>query len=219
MREMRRELGWHVPPIPAHDQLGLRLKETLIDSRSRLAIVTMVRDPIARNFSSYFEHLDAIWGVADAHDHVPMKSLIEGFHSRFPHDEPLTWFDDEMLPVTGIDVYRYPFPPSGHLIVKMNNLDLLILKNELDGVLKAQALSVLMSAPVRPVMSVNRTSEKEKGAVYQRFARDVPLSRDYLERMLGSRYARHFYTERELGELLLKYTHNGLTSPCGLEHG
>jgi hypothetical protein len=205
LREVRRVLGWQVPPIPVHDHLGLRLKEALVASRSRLAIVTMVRDPIARNFSSYFEHLDDIWGIADAHHHVPMDSLIAGFYSRFPHDEPLTWFDDEMLPVTGIDVYRYPFPRSGHLIVKMDNLDLLILKNELAGELKAQALSELMSAPVRPVMAMNRTSEKAKGAVYRRFTRDIPLAPEYIDRMLGSRYARHFYTERELGELLFKY--------------
>ncbi len=205
MRESRRSLGWLVPPVPAHDHLGLRLRKILIDSGSRVSIVTMVRDPIARNFSSYFEHLDAIWQTTDAHDGVPMSALIEGFHSRYPHDEPLTWFDDEMLPVTGIDVYEYPFPESGHLTVRRDNLELLILKSELADQVKSQVLSQFTGAPVPSVSSRNRTSEKEKGAVYRQFAREIQLDRAYVERMLGSRYARHFYTARELDELRARY--------------
>jgi hypothetical protein len=205
MRRTRGSLGWLVPPIPAHDQLGLRLRELLINSGSRVSIVTMVRDPIARNLSSYFEHLDFIWQKIDAHDGVPMSALIEGFHSRFPHEEPLTWFDDEMLPVTGIDVYDSPFPESGHLTVRRDNLDLLILKSELADEVKAQVLSQFTGVPIRSVGSRNRTSEKTKGAVYRQFAREIRLDRAYVERMLGSRYARHFYTARELDELRARY--------------
>src|SRR4051794_39437103 len=61
MREERRALGWSVPPVAPHDRLGLRLRQDLLERGGRAVIVTLVRDPIARNVSSYFEHLDFIW--------------------------------------------------------------------------------------------------------------------------------------------------------------
>lgn len=205
MREVRPALGWVVPAVPAHDQLGLRLREKVIRRRCRAAIVTMIRDPIARNLSSYFEHLDFIWRTENAHEVVSLEHLIDGFHTRYPHDEVLTWFEDEMLPVTGIDVYQHPFPSCGHSVVQHENLDLLILKTELSNDSKTLALSEF-GAHVQLVNVTNTTAAKPKGVVYKQFLRAIRLDRFYVEKMLGSRYVRHFYNEQEREQLAVKYS-------------
>lgn len=205
MREVRSALGWVVPAVPAHDQLGLRLREKVIRRRCRAAIVTMIRDPIARNLSSYFEHLDFIWRTENAHEVVSLEHLIDGFHTRYPHDEVLTWFEDEMLPVTGIDVYQHPFPSCGHSVVQHENLDLLILKTELSNDSKTLALSEFTGAHVQLVNVTNTTAAKPKGVVYKQFLRAIRLDRFYVEKMLGSRYVRHFYNEQEREQLAVKY--------------
>jgi hypothetical protein len=205
MREERRALGWSVPPVPPHDRLGLRLRRELLERDGRAAIVTLVRDPIARNMSSYFEHLDFIWQRQNAHENVPVDLLIEGFRTRFPHHEPLTWFDDEMLRVTGLDVFQHEFPECGHLIIRNENVELLVMKSELSNTMKAAILSKVAGRPVS--LSVdNSTSAKPMGAVFQEFMSKLQLDSRYVDEMLESRYARHFYTEPERAEFRNKYT-------------
>jgi hypothetical protein len=205
MREQRRALGWSIPAVPAHDLLGLRIRRELLDRGGRAAIITMVRDPIARNLSSYFEHLDFIHGMADAHAHVSIVSLVDRFLSAYTHDEPLTWFDDEMLPATGIDVYRHPFPSSGVQTIRTERLALLILKAELPDPFKREELEKFVGKGGLELGIVNSTANKTKGAAYRQFLEAVQLRGAYIDTMLESRYARHFYTDAEREALRQRY--------------
>ena len=204
MREERRALGWFVPPVPHHDRVGLRLRRELLARGGRAAIVTLVREPIARNISSYFEHLDFIWQRRNAHESVSVDVLIEGFRTRFPHHEPLTWFDDEMFRVTGLDVFQQAFPECGHLIVSNENLELLVMKSELPNNMKAAILSNVACRSLS-LSVANLTSTKPKGAVFQKFMSRLRLDPCYIDEMLESRYAKHFYTEAERAAFRNKY--------------
>jgi len=201
MRAKRAELGWHLAPLPAHDVLGPILRERLVDRGRSVKVITLVRDPIARNFSSYFEHLDRIWHRQNAHESVPMEELHRGFVERFPHEEALTWFDDELRPVFGVDVYEHPFPASGHLRIG----DVLVLKSELDDATKCAAVSEFLGLRNLVFRPANVTASKAKGEVYKRFVSTLRLDPAYVERMLESRYTRHFYTEAEREAMRRKY--------------
>ena len=206
MQERRRALDWDPWEPSASDRLGLRMRRKVMDHDRRVAIVSFVRDPVARNISSYFEWLHLVWRGEDVLERVPLDRLLDGFHERFPHDEALTWFDDEMLPVTGIDVYSAPFPPSGHVVFEREKKRLLILKAELSDAGKSEALSSFLGRGALTIAPVNQTAGKATGAAYQRFQKELRLDRNYLSRMLDSRYARHFYTPEERDGLWRKYT-------------
>lgn len=207
MLDTRRALGWLVPPtLPPHDVLGLRIRRRLLDRGGRAKIITLVRDPIARNFSSYFEHLDAIWRTENAHAAVPMDTIVEGFGPRFPHDEPLTWFDDELLAATGIDVYAHDFPASGHSTIHTDRFDVLILKSELPDADKSATLARFLDLPPLALPAMNRTADKAKGVAFHEFQKSVRLDDAYLDRMLESRYARHFYGDEERARLRSSYS-------------
>ncbi|MCU1245806.1 MAG: hypothetical protein JWN02_1716 [Acidobacteria bacterium] len=205
LRDRRMALGWDVGPVPAYDRLGLLLNERLLQAGRSAKIVTLVRDPIARNLSSYFEHLDEIWHTVDASRVVPMDDLHRGFLERYPHDESLTWFDEELLPVTSVHVYDHPFPAAGHLRLEVGRLDLLILKSELPNETKRLALSAFLGTNLPFFSEANRTAEKSHGATYERFRRSLRLPPEYVDRMLDSRYCRHFYSADERKALRLKY--------------
>lgn len=205
LRETRAGLGWRVPPVPRHDRLGIRLNERVIATGRRAKIITLVRDPIARNYSSYFEHLDHIWNTPQAHTVIQLDALASGFLTRFPHDEPLTWFDDEMRPVTGIDVYDHAFPASGELTIRTDRLDLLVLKSELEDAAKANSVARFLGLDALVLRTVNATVQKPKGAVYRRFLERVSPGEAYVDRMLDSRYTRHFYTPAERERLRAAY--------------
>lgn len=202
MRAERAALGWLLPPIPPHDLLGLRLRDQLVARGRPAKIITLVRDPIARNFSSYFEFLDAIRNVRDAHATVPLEELHRGFVERFPHDDALTWFDDELRPVFGIDVYEHPFPASGHLRAG----DLLILKSELDDTTKSAAIAKFLGLRNLTLQPANVTESKTYGEVFRRFTSTIRLDPAYVDRMLNARYTRHFYTDAERETMRRKYT-------------
>jgi hypothetical protein len=197
MREERRRLGWEVGPIPPHDQLGTLLHRNVVRRGHRARIVTIVREPIARNLSSYFEHLDAIWHMSDAHQSIPVEDLCRGFVERFLHTEPLTWFEDEMLPVFGIDVYERPFPEEGHEVIRTERVDVLILKCESSDEAKSAALSRFLGMDGIVVRRSNETLSKTKGASFQQFKQTIRLSPSYIDDMLSARYSRHFYSEAE----------------------
>jgi len=201
MRAERAALGWFIPPVPPHDRLGLRLRDGVVARGRPAKVITLVRDPIARNLSSYFEHLDAIWNRPAAYASVPIDELHRGFVERFRHDEPLTWFDDELRAVFGIDVYAHPFPASGHLRVE----DLLIVKSELDDAAKCVAIGDFLGIRDLSLHAVNVTERKAKGEVYRQFISTLRLAPAYVEHMLDARYTRHFYNDAEREAMRRRY--------------
>lgn len=194
LREQRRRLGWEVGPIPPNDELGMRLNRDILQRGRTAKIVTIVREPIARNLSSYFEHLDAIWHTRDAHESIPIGDLCRGFLERFTHSEPLTWFDDELRPVTGVDVYAHPFPDER--VIRTERIAVLILKAEDGNEAKSAALSDFLGVDI-VVRRSNETRSKSKGDAFLRFRQALRLSREYVEEMSGARYTRHFYSASE----------------------
>jgi hypothetical protein len=211
MREERRARGWSIPPVPPHDRLGIQLASSLMATGGRARIVTLVRDPIARNFSSYFEHIDAIWHTPHASESIDLDRLCAGFLERFTHAEPLTWFDDELRPVFGVDVYEHAFPPAGHLTIHTDRFDLLVLKAEASDETKGAALSQFLGTGRIVVERANVTPDKTKGDLYRRFLATIRLSAAYVEEMLSARYTRHFYSEAEREAMRRSY----LAEPSG----
>lgn len=197
LRARRAALGWRIPPIPAHDRLGLELYHRVIAPRRAARVITLVRNPIARNLSSYFEHLDFIWNTANAHEAVPLDELCAGFFERYTHEEPLTWFDDELQPVLGVDVYAEPFPAAGHVTVRGGPFDVLVLKSEAADEVKRAALSEHLGVDVAPLRRTNTTEETAKGKVYREFVRRVRLTPAYVDELLNARYTRLFYSDSE----------------------
>jgi hypothetical protein len=189
----RRALGWNVPPIHAHQRMGLTVHAKIIAAGRGAKIVTFVRDPIARNLSGYFHSLDRIWNIANAHEAISIDDLCRGFLERFTHDEPLTWFDDEFHPVLGIDVYAHPFPARGHTTIHTDQVDVLIMRSELHDDEKHRILSAFLGKSIAPLQPENVTRDQSKGAVYEQFRGAIRLPEEYVSRMRGSRYYRHFY--------------------------
>ena len=94
--------------------------------------------------------------------------------------------------MTGIDVYRHELPSAGHTVIRTGQIELLVLKSELDDDAKEAAIARFLAIECVAVRRVNRTALKPTGAVYRNFLASVRPDADYVNRMLESRYARHF---------------------------
>jgi hypothetical protein len=188
------------------EDVGNALASELIEPRHPARIVSLVRDPVARNISFYFETLDVLWRTERAHERVRLERLLAEFPERFRHGRGVEWFDDEFKPVLGIDVYEHPFPhDKGYLRIDSGPYEVLIMRHDLDDRLKEKCLAELVGLDAVTVTPKNVGARKPYADVYREFLRRVELPEDYVDRLLGSKYARHFYGPEELARLRAKW--------------
>jgi hypothetical protein len=176
-------------------------------------VVTLVRDPVRRDVSSFFQNLELMFDVWPA-DELRSRSaedvaasLVELFldtyvRSNSPREfdaDPLTWFDTELKQVFGVDVFAKPFPVSrGYDRYSSANARVLLLRLEdLDRVART-AFAEFLGATVEKVVQSNDAADKVYSAVYSRFKSLLELPSEYLDRMYCSSYSKHFYSEQEL---------------------
>ncbi len=94
------------------------LYEEIQKKNRQWKIVSLVREPIARNISTFFEHLE-VEKTSDPQKYFVKSEyygfdieirlgntapLIELFFERLVHERPLRYFDDEVKAVFGIDM-------------------------------------------------------------------------------------------------------------------
>jgi hypothetical protein len=171
-----------------------------------LKVITMVRDPIARNFSLFFQHLGVFTGAQTSDLHCSTQELRDIFLYRFQHAIPLVWFDIELHQALGIDVYRHPFPKEqGHLRIQQGGVDLLILKAEIDDTIKVQAIRNFLGIRDFSMIQANVSQDKSYGMLYKQFVREVHLPESYIEAMCYSKYMNHFYTGAEMDRVRSKW--------------
>jgi hypothetical protein len=109
--------------------------------------------------------------------------------------------------VLGIDVYAEPFPrEAGFATYRQGPFELIVLRSELDDSLKEKALAVFLRLDGFRVRRTNVGEEKEHAGLYSRFRDSARLPDVYIERLLGSRYTRHFYTQGETERLRARWT-------------
>lgn len=185
---------------------GFFLKLKIRFVHRRVKVVTLVRDPISRNISAFFEQFPHI-------SNRPMSEyntneLIELFWESCNHDAPLVWFDKEMKPFFGVDVLEYGFDKEhGFAQYSVGKIDVLVLKME-----KVSTLSSVMSnyfeVPDFEIVATNRADNKEYAEAYKDFKSNLKISKDYADKFYTSELIRHFYTREEIEGFYRKWVND-----------
>ena len=185
---------------------GHIIRRHIVDRGRRAPVVSLVRDPIARNLSAYFHRLDVYWPQWRGWQQIPREAILQSFLDTYPHQIPLTWFDRELHDVIGIDVYAQPFDAErGFGVVDHQTHPTIVLRTDLPDEQKAAALSDFLDVPIRQANRTNVGADKGSGAVYRDFMKGLVLPEDHVNHMLGSRMATHFFAPRELEGLRRKW--------------
>lgn len=186
--------------------IGKVITSELLAPRHPARIVSLVRDPVARNISFYFQTLDDLWQTERAYERVSVERLLAEFHERFRHERGIEWFDEEFKPVLGIDVYEHPFPRDlGYQRIDSGPYEVLIMRHDLDDRVKEKCLAELIGVGPVSLRPANVGAEKPYADVYREFLRRVELPEGYVNRMLESKYARHFYGPEELARFRTRW--------------
>lgn len=170
-------------------------------------IITLVRDPVARNISAFFQalpiYLPELFQEQQA-SNLSIENRVLSLHTSFQeefkeHDTPLTWFETHLEPVFGIDVYQSSFPKDlGYQIIRENNVNILLLRLENLDTVAENAFKEFLEIENFAVNNLNVGEQKSYSDFYERFKKQFQPSSDYIDRMYNSRYMHHFYTPLEI---------------------
>jgi hypothetical protein len=205
------------------EKLSIKNRRALLGSRrlnkelgrmrvagERVKVVAMVRDPVATNLSGLF-HNHVWWPAAiKAQCAEPsadcLVALQRHFLERYPHEVPDTWFDMEVRPVYGVDVFAAPFDRErGFSIYHSDFADVLVLKLEKLNQCAAAAFREFMGLDGFRLVESNKAEDKSYAEIYKVFRKQTTLPESYLDQMYDSRLARHFYSQEELAALRGKW--------------
>ncbi len=183
-------------------RLGLRLHRRIRRNQISLRVITCVRMPVDRNISALFENYGMFSGVSVGAFPEDIASVRKLFLDNYDHDVPLEWFDVELKPVTGIDVYEYEFPHDvGHAVIRSHNTSVLIIKCELPDCEKERVIKSFLNLDSFSIKRRNVGIQKRYGALYKKILSKLRLPDDYVERMCNAKYTKHFYSDIEIGEM------------------
>jgi hypothetical protein len=190
------------------------IAQFLVDHPDRdLKLTTIVREPIAINISSFFYNFgprNPEVDINDVSDAQIVDRLVAGesFSSRSYH---LDWFDIEVAPMTGIDVYKHKAVPADQqgTIYKADlgqrHTDLLAIRLEDIALHGAAAVSRFYAKNITHIPRENAGDEQAYADRYAAFKQSLQLPVDWVNWQLNSRYARFFYTTEERADIAKKW--------------
>jgi len=172
-------------------------------------ILTIIRDPIARNISAFF--LDIERHIPNFHKQYALKSIstnqmIDTFIKDYEHNTPLDWFEHEIKSPFNLDVYKYFFPEDkGYSLIKNDNLQLLVIKLERFNDCCQSAFKDFTGISNIKPQDTHITKKDDSSGAYKDLLKDIKLPRHYVDRMYSSRFMTHFYSEEEIAKLRRKW--------------
>jgi hypothetical protein len=184
-----------------------------LEGRNKWKVITLVRDPIAKNISSFFQNLESRLGYEYNKKLAYMKieniidELIVLFLERLNgHEKSLTWFERELNPVFGIDIFSREFPKlKGYEIYEAEHADVLIIRLENLNECASNAFKRFLGINEFSLLASNVGSNKTYNNLYKNFLKRIVLPEDYVNKMYTAKYVRHLYSEEEIEALKIKW--------------
>jgi tetratricopeptide (TPR) repeat protein len=174
-------------------------------SHVRWKVVTAFREPLSRMISAAFEGLrGGLPHVIGRDDDQALDEVTEFVLNKVKRYDPRSefgtaWFDNELKPVFHIDLYQHPFNRAkGYSIYAAPKADILVLKFEMYRQCANQAFKEFMGIEDFDAVGSNVAEQKPYASLYSRFLDSVEFDSRFLDKVYNSKFARHFYSDREI---------------------
>lgn len=189
--------------LPPHFHTGRLLRQWLNWTEHQVQVVTLVRDPIAREVSKEFE-MGSLLEIPTDDVNESLRVLRSRLTSPDALNFPYTWFDREILPTFGVDVFDHPFNrEEGFGRITQKDVDILILTLEQLDDLVPTVLSDFVGRSLQLKKDRVR-SDKVYAAVKKR----LRLEERTVRRLYDCEWMRHFYTDRNIEQFVERWSGN-----------
>lgn len=171
--------------------------------KKKWKVITLVRDPVAQNISSFFQIVDLyVENVYERYHNkqLEIKELTSLFLEQYSPDCIFNnWFDLELRPVFGIDVYASTFPKTkGYEIYHGEIADVLLLKLENLNQCVSEAFYHFLGLEKFTLINKNIAQNKKYSSAYKEFKNTVSLPNSYIDAIYALKQVQHFYTQEEI---------------------
>ena len=203
-------LQWSIDrglPTRAHFFHARAVGRRVITRGRPFKLITLVREPVGRAVSNFFHNFERFVGVPSAtstHDMAELVEIMVANESQFDEDR---WFQREFEPALGLDLYAHPFPhEAGAQRLSAGAGEVLVLRLETPDEVKEAAIADFLGTDDFRLATANVGESKGYGDAYRRFREEAVLPADFLDRILGSGYATHFYSDDERAEIRTRWS-------------
>ncbi len=185
-----------VAPIK-HVSQSLSHRTEYIEHPERFLFISLVRDPVARNISAFFQNLHLSEKESGIEKNIDV--LFKRFVETYPHRLPLRWFDHQFQKYLGVDIYKHSFnkPKKFRSLPKQNTL---LLRIDCPRADKEQLLSEIFNVPIS-VPDANVGEQKDYSERYIAFKNRARFEERFLAHIYNSPFCRHFWTNQERKEM------------------
>lgn len=161
-------------------------------------IITLTRDPIARNISGYFQAIrSGIYALPDARRGDPVEAAVEDFLRRYEHHRHERWFETELRQLFGVDVMSGSFDASrGWQINSVDNVSVLVIRLEDLPRVGQEALEEFLGLSLAPLGARNRGEDLPHSDLYGAVRDRLITDPAYRREMYDTPYCRLFYPDR-----------------------
>jgi hypothetical protein len=175
-----------------------------IKSNYKLKVITLVREPISRNVSAFFRTVEK---YHNDYRHATAKELQKIFIKNYNIEYPDQWFELELTRLIEFNPFTKKFNHAkGYSIHKFGKHELLILRLEDTTKNLAEALYKFLGIKNAQMKYLNVFNTKgnfltEKSNEFKL----LPFPKRFLNKIYNLKYAKHFYTQKEIYEFKEKY--------------
>lgn len=203
-------LGLH----PRELQAVRRLRSQLAAGDVRFSLVTLVRDPMSRAISSFFQrhHSTGIDMTRPSPEPEAVQATVDLLHEHLPALIRSTdaWFDRQMVAVFGLDLFDQPFDVDlGYACYREERFDQAVLRLDRFGSVYRDALEPLLGRSVGPVRQLNISSSKRYEAHRRATLELFRATPDEIDLAAGSRVLQHYFAPHERDALVRGWRREG----------
>lgn len=184
-----------------HISQSMAYKSEYREHPERFLFISLVRDPVARNISAFFQNLYISEEKAGVETDV--EALFERFQSTYAHSLPLFWFDQQFYKHLGINIYDHAFDKENkcQYLPKKNTL---LLRVDCPRADKEKLLTEIFKLPIH-IPDANVGERKNYSDRYKAFKAHARFDDGFLGQIYDSPFCRHFWTDQERDEMRAKW--------------
>lgn len=173
--------------------------------KPEILIITGIRDPFSRNISAFFEQVHYIGGIRDSDSPMQVEEL---FNKTCDFQAPLHWFDREILKVTGIDVFEFPFDKEkGVMIIERGKYRMLVYRlDKLSGL--EDVFSRFIGDEKFEIITTNASTDGDYASQLKVLKKTYKYPPEIVTEFTTSKYMMHFYSQDEIDRFKYRYGTN-----------
>ena len=177
------------------------VKEIKRGARDDWKVISLVREPVARNVSAFFQSIEKYYPAYKEYKYK--EAVLECFLQEYDHQWPEEWFDAEIMDIFDFDPFSEKFDRrQGYKIYKVKYGEILIIRLEDANRVVPEAMEEFLGIEDIEMVTSNGFIQRHNGTrvgkIYQEFMETVEFSEDFLDEMYDMRHAKHFYSKREI---------------------